>query len=457
MKRFTILSVLILTSVFLYSQAWETLLPKNKKENGTLTLHDYQNAFNTYWAPYNVDREGYYMKDGKKTKAAGWKQFKRWEHNMQPRVNSKTGEFPKTSDFTERKKYLQKFPEATKSTAGNWVSLGMDHFDPGQDDGPGIGQMGCIAFHPTDVNTFWAGAGYGGLWKTTNGGNTWEVLNDELGVLGISDIAIPSDYDISQTIYIGTGSRDKYGYGSLGVLKSTNGGQSWAQTGLSFFPEDGIYVFRVIIHPENDQIIYAATTNGVYKTTDGADTWSLLISLKMIDLEFHPTNPNIIYGGDRNNGRIYRTTDGGGIWDIQLFSGGVRVELAVSEDSPNKVYAIISDEGGGMKGIYKSVNSGGTFWRQVDGNEVGNNYLGWACDASDTVHGQGNFDICIAVNPTNADEIVIGGILTWKSINGGASWYVINDGYTVNDDECIVGYTKVHVDHHWLEFQPVSN
>jgi photosystem II stability/assembly factor-like uncharacterized protein len=455
MKKLTLIILLAIT-VTGFSQAWESLLPQSKKENGTLTLHDYQKAFNTYWAPYHVDREGYYMKDGEKIKAAGWKQFKRWEFNMQYRVDKKTGAFPKTSDYSERKKYLQKFPDANKSTAGNWVSLGMDHFDPGQDNGAGIGQMGCIAFHPTNVNTFWVGAANGGIWKTSDGGNSWQVLNDDLGVLGVADIAVPSDYEVSHTIYIATGSRDNFGYGSLGVLKSTDGGQTWDQTTLSFLPEEGEYVFRIVINPDNDQIIYAATSKGVFKTSDGGNLWFLTIPWQMIDLEFHPTNPNIIYGGDLSNGKIYRTTNGASTWDVSLESGGRRVEIAVSEDSPNSVYAIISDEGKGMKGIYKSDNSGGSFWKKFNGQVPGNNLLGYKCDATDTLHGQGNFDICIAINPLDISEIVVGGILTWKSTDGGSNWYIINDGYNSND-ECLTGYDKVHVDQHWLEYQPVSN
>lgn len=454
MKKITILSVLILTSIFLYSQAWEELLPKQKKENGTLTLKDYQKAFNDYWAPYNVDRDGYYYKNGEKIKAAGWKNFKRWEWMMQPRVNKKTGEFPKTSDYTEWKKYLQKFPEATKNVAGNWTSLGLDHYDP-TIEGNGIGQLGCVAFHPTDTNTFWVGAGFSGLWVTYDGGNNWQVLNDDLGVLGIADIAIPSDYDVSQTLYIATGSRDKASLGSLGVLKSTDGGATWQETGLPFLPEDGKYVYRLLMHPGNNQIIYAATSIGVYKTTDGGDNWDLTVPWKMVDLEFHPTNPNIIYGGDHDNGKIYRTINGGDDWDVRLESGGNRVELAVTDNSPNTVYAIISGQGHGLKGIYKSLNSGGNFFEKIDGQEPGNNFLSRYCDASIINTGQGDFDLCIAVNPENANEVIIGGILTWKSTNGGTDWHLINSAY---GSGCVdPSYEYVHVDHHWLEFQPGSN
>jgi len=457
MKKFTLIIFLTITVATGFPQIWEDLLPQSPKENGTLTLYDYQKAFNTYWAPYNVDRDGYYIQNGEKIKAAGWKQFKRWEFNMQYRIDKKTGAFPKTSDYTERKKYLQKFPDANMSAAGNWVSLGMNHFDPGQDDGPGIGQMGCIAFHPSDVNTFWVGAANGGIWKTSDGGNSWQVLNDDLGVLGVADIAVPSDYDVSHTIYIATGSRENFMYGSLGVLKSTDGGLTWDQTALAFLPEEGAYIFRLIINPNDNQTLIAGTTKGVFKSTDGANTWSgPHTTWWMGDLEFHPTDTSIIYGGAQRIGNIYRSTNGGLTWEIRKSTGGKRVELAVSENSPNTVYAIASDEKRGMKGIYKSDNSGSFFWEKFNGQIAGNNLLGYKCDATDTLHGQGDFDICLAVNPLDVNEIVVGGILTWKSTDGGSTWNIINDGYNSND-ECLTGYTKVHVDQHWLEYQPVSN
>ncbi|MCB0807360.1 MAG: hypothetical protein KDC05_16325, partial [Bacteroidales bacterium] len=458
MTRAILLSVFMLLSTFTFSQAWEKYLPQGKKASGTLTLKDYEKAFGTYWAPYNVDENGYYYLNGEKIKAAGWKPFKRWAWRMHFFVGP-NGEFPKTNDVIEWEKYKQKFPEATDNVAGNWTSRGMDHVDFTWNNGiSGIGQMGCIAFHPTNTNYFWVGAGDGGLWKTTNGGANWQRLNGNFGVLGVADIAIPHDFATSNTLYVATGSRDEFVHGSMGVMKSTNGGITWTQTGLAFTPGNGGYIFRLLVDPTNSSKLIAATSFGVLVSTDGGETFSgnNLPGTTIVDLEFHPANPDYVYAGSFNNGKIYRSTDGGWTWDERYSTGGERVELAVTASSPNTIFAIAADGDGGMKGIYKSTSSGGNFFQKIDGTVPGNNFLGYTCDATDILHGQSWFDMCIAVSPLDYNEIVIGGILTWKSSDGGNSWYIINDGYSTAD-QCLSGYNKVHVDQHWLAYQPVSN
>ena len=103
MTRAILLSVFMLLSTFAFSQAWEKYLPQGKKASGTLTLKDYEKAFGTYWAPYNVDENGYYYLNGEKIKAAGWKPFKRWAWKMHFFVGP-NGEFPKTNDVIEWEK-----------------------------------------------------------------------------------------------------------------------------------------------------------------------------------------------------------------------------------------------------------------------------------------------------------------------------------------------------------------
>ena len=98
--------IIIIILAFLFSgataQPWNELLPQNKVEQGTLTIFDYQKAFNDYWEPFGVEN-GYYFKDGVKNKAGGWKQFKRWEHFMEPRVYP-SGYLPATALWNEYEK-----------------------------------------------------------------------------------------------------------------------------------------------------------------------------------------------------------------------------------------------------------------------------------------------------------------------------------------------------------------
>lgn len=149
--------------------------------------------------------------------------------------------------------------------------------------------MNCIAFHPSDNNTFWVGAASGGIWKTTNAGSSWTVLNNGTGVLGVSDIIVPSDYSSSNTLYIATGDKDHWDNRSIGVLKSADGGSTWNATGLSYTESQGKMVNSLLIDPTNDLILLAATNDGVYKTINGGTNWNTqLTSVNFIDMEYKP-------------------------------------------------------------------------------------------------------------------------------------------------------------------------
>ena len=263
-----------------YSQEWKTLLPQAKVQNGTLNFFDVQKAFNDYWEPLNVE-DGYYKSAGIKVKAGGWKQFKRWEWLMETRINPKTGAFPTTIGYQEFQKTYWSFKAA--SATGDWSSLGPTTSGGGY---AGLGRFNCIAFREGDNNTYYAGAASSGLWKTTDNGSTWNVLTDENAVLGVSDaIVIPGATTDSDIIYIGTGDRDGGSMWSLlggqwndnnsiGVLKSIDGGTSWQATGLTFTTSQRETVNRMLIDPFNTDILYAATSDGFYKTINGGTSWT---------------------------------------------------------------------------------------------------------------------------------------------------------------------------------------
>ena len=129
----------------------------------------------------NVEN-GYFTEDGVKRKASGWKQFKRWEWHWESRVDPVTGEFPKTS-AAEIRQNIKK-TSGVRNADGNWQSMGPNTTPGGY---AGIGRLNCIAFVDGDDDRFYVGSPSGGLWKTTDGGTTWEVMTDDNDVLGVSD------------------------------------------------------------------------------------------------------------------------------------------------------------------------------------------------------------------------------------------------------------------------------
>ncbi len=442
MKRICLVLLIISFTSATFSQPWRSNLPTGLSK-GQLTLNHYKDAFNQYWAPFNVDK-GYYILNGVKTKAMGWKQFKRWEYDMENLVNPLTGEFPMQSAFQVNYEYRKVHP-ALKSLSfvdpSNWVSLGPTGSTGGY---AGVGRINCVAFHPTDVNTWWVGAAAGGLWVTTNNGSSWTCLTNNTGVLAVSDILIPSDYATSNTIYIATGDRDHWDNNSIGVLKSIDGGITWNATGISYLISDGSMVFKLLMDPANSQSLIAATSLGVYKTVDGGTTWGTKLSaISFVDMEYKPGDFNTLYGST-TGGSIYLSSNGGATW-TQAFSdpNARRIDLCVSANQAASVYAVAANAVNGLYGIYKSTDSGKTYAQAFVGSTK--NLLGWASDGSDT-GGQGWYDLTITASPSNADIVLIGGINTWRSTDAGVTWTIADHWYGSLAQ-------AVHADKHMLKYR----
>ena len=436
-----ILVILLSVAIGVQAQPWNTLLPKDKVENGSLTFYDIQKAFNDYWAPKNVVN-GYYDLNGVKTKAGGWKQFKRWEWYWENRVNPVTGDFPNTSAWEEYQK-IKQAAKGLKSPSGQWTSMGPSTSPGGY---AGLGRLNCIGFHPTDNNTLYCGAASGGVWKTTDGGSTWIVQGDELAAIGISDIIVLATSGDDEVI-IATGDRDASDTYSVGVLKSTDGGSTWATTGLTFTAGQKRLVNRLLIDTSNNTTLYAATSVGVYKSTDAGANWSVITSNVYIDMEFKPGSSSTIYGSTKQ-GEIYLTTDSGSTWSNSLSTSGKRTELAVSTNDATVVYALIAASNSGLFGIYKSTDSGASFASIYSGG----NLLGWNCTAGGS-GGQGWYDLCIAADPTDVNTVFLGGVNTWKSTDGGTTWNINNHWWST----CSGSATPVHADKHNLAFQNGSS
>ncbi|HEX5112541.1 MAG TPA: T9SS type A sorting domain-containing protein [Saprospiraceae bacterium] len=440
MKELSLLLLLLLVVLKMHSQPWLKNLPANKQPS-EYTFYDYQNAFESYMAdhPIDIDRN----EDGIEREGdGGWMQFKRWEYKMQSVIDKETGAFPKKTAQQVCNEYYKTHAHQRSGIASNWTSLGPDYSQSGYS---GIGRINCIAFHPTEVGTYWVGAASGGLWVTHSTGGSWTCMTDQLGVLGVSDIIIPENYDSTHTIYIATGDRDLSINRSIGVLKSTDGGNTFDTTGLQFTIYDNVIINRLLIDPNNSDVLLAATSWGVYKTEDGGATWNnLLTSAEYIDMEYRPGDFNVLYGATKY-GQIYYSEDGGNTWTQKFDDGAAsRIELAVSPNQPNWVYALASGWDSGLYGVFKSEDSGHTY-NQVFYRDTTTNLLGWESNGSGE-GGQGWYDLCLAASPTNANVVLLGGVNTWRSMDGGITWKIVNHWW--GD-----GVQAVHADKHALRYR----
>lgn len=444
-KIFMLLALVICQG--LNAQPW---IENLKSENPT--FQEIQQSFNDYW-------EGKPIEKGK-----GIKPFKRWEWFWESRLLA-NGEFPSPSiNLDEYNKYIKTHPNSSKKdiTACNWAFMGPLSTPSGYN---GLGRINCIAFHPTNANTFWVGTPAGGLWKTTDGGTTWTTNTDDLPVLGVSDIAI--DPTNANTMYIATGDGDRGSlsavYGSfagdtksLGVFKSIDGGATWNTTGLSWNINYGRLIRRLIINPNDPQILLAATSDGIWRTINGGSNWTKVQTGYFMDIEFKPTDPSVIYASTYYNSEIFRSTDSGaGFVSVATITGAIRIDLAVSPNYPTIVQAVCSESSGGLLGLWSSTNSGASFSQYFTGTSS-NNLLNCSDDASGT-GGQGYYDLALAINPTNANDIWLGGVNTWNSTDGGVNWSLKTYAHPFSINGCGTnpGVATVHADKHFIAFHPL--
>lgn len=451
MKRITnaILIVTFLLSIQMgFSQPWmENVTSENP------TFQEIQTAFNEYW------------KDKPVEKGKGFKPFKRWEWYWESRLLP-NGEFPSPSITWDEfhKYYSQRNQNAQRSaqSTANWTFSGPSSSNGGYS---GLGRINCMAFHPTDPNTFWVGTPAGGLWKTTNGGTDWTTSTDNLPVLGVSDIAVhPTNPNI---LYIATGDGDLGSLSgltggadgdtkSIGILKSLDGGATWSTTGLNWSVTNHKLIRRLLINPSNPQILIVAASDGIWRTTDGGTTWSNTQLGYFMDLEYKPGDPTIVYASTfdfTGNAKIYRSTNSGLSWGlITSLANVIRINLAVTPNAPSLVDALCANTSSGLAGLWYSSNSGASFSQYFASNDT-NNLLDGSYNASGN-GGQGHYDLAYAINPVNYNDFWLGGINTWNSTNGGLNWNIKtmwNSNNSINPNNVPV----VHADKHFITFHPL--
>lgn len=410
------------------AQQWVRMMEERKSN-----FYRIQQEFNDYWKDRNVGR-------GK-----GWKPFKRWEYFWEPRVYP-TGEFPAPDRAAKAfQTYMNSLPGSgvfkNNADQAAWSSMGPERWETISYN-PGIGRINCVARDPLNSNLLYAGAPSGGFWKSLDGGQHWYTTTDNQTVLGVSSIAVhPLNPNI---IFIATGDGDAGDNYSIGVLKSTDGGESWQQTGLQWDVTEAQRISKLLINPDNPDIMLAAANNGIYKSINGGMDWVNVQAGNFKDMEFKPADPSIVYAA---GSRFYKSVNSGDSFaesmsGINQLLNIQRIAIAVTQANPDYVYLLISDNiSSGFFGFYRSENSGSSFIKRSDSPNI----LSHSADGSGE-GGQGWYDLAVAVSPNNAEEVFAGGVNVWKSYDGGVNWELNCYWYYPND------YQYVHADIHSLDF-----
>jgi photosystem II stability/assembly factor-like uncharacterized protein len=305
-----------------------------------------------------------------------------------------------------------------------WFSLGPVNV---------AGRCLAIEVHPQNSAIVYAGFASGGLWKSTDGGNTWMPLGDDLPTLAVSAIEI--DPNNPDRIWIGTGE----GWGNIdavhgvGLLRSTDGGQTWETTGYNYEMNANRDVYELEYNPVTGTLLLAAD-NGLYRSTDGGDTFDAIFTLgQWKDVELQRGSSNVVFACAHAMAEagFYRSTDDGLTW-TRITAGTPTSDMgnmrfALTDADPNIIYWAIAKGGGQMKGIWKSTDGGLSFSQvYVPGQ---NHYLT-----------QGWYNLTIDVSPTDPDIVFSGGVYFFKSTNGGSSFVQFAN--------------NIHVDHHATAWDP---
>ena len=423
------ITLLLLISCFTtFSQKWTEMMTDTNAN-----FYDIVKEFDNYW------------KDRPYEKGKGYKAFKRWQWFAEPRV------FPSGNlKFASRGYALEKYQEflnenpkleetsnnlSSSSSVANWTPLGPY----GSPAGGGAGRIQVICANPTNTNSFYVGSAAGGFWITNNGGISYTTTTDQLGSCGVSDIAInPFNTNI---IYISTGDRDAGDTYATGVLKSIDGGLTWSNTGLVWQTIQQRRIYRLLINPINPNTLIAATSVGIYRSLNAGQSWSLISSGNYVDAEYRPNDTTTVYAVTSNG--LSKSINGGASFaGVSAFPSGIsanRLSIAVSRANANYLYVLVSNNSNGFGGLYRSLNSGTTFSLMSSSPNI----FDWSTTGNGT-GGQGWYDIAIDASPSNADEIIAGGVNSWKSTNGGANWVLNSHWYGGG------GKPYVHADLHYV-------
>ena len=306
------------------------------------------------------------------------------------------------------------------------------------------GRVPALAVDPRNSLVVYAGAADGGVWKTTNGGQSWTPLTDSQPSLSTGSIALdPANPD---TVYVGTGELiGGDAYPGAGILKSTDGGTTWTSVSAPFMRNQvGLAIGAVAVSPKNSQIVLAAASNqfvnngpgGILRSTDGGLTWSSVLptSWGASAVVFDPNG--IAYASLTVVGttgafrlQLWKSSDGGATWNQTGFTetDGSRMKLAIAPTDFTLYVAYALNQSTAV--LLSSHDGGATFTTLNSANLCGS---------------QCGYNLALAVNPVNSKELFFGGFQVWHSLDGGSTWTAASVNH-VDQHDVAFSQTADHV------------
>lgn len=369
------------------------------------------------------------------------------------RANVNTGQVEIEDILRVRRAYKAFAASQQKAVGMQWMEMGPDNVG---------GRTRAIEINPNNHSEMYCGGVTGGLWRSTNGANSWEYVESFEENLMVSSIAFLGNGHL----YVATGSSHDTpsgtgGSGGLGhgIYRSTDGGQSFERVigPNTFFNPSNAWAFtdEIKADPNNNDGLWVAHTQGLRyydESDDNFSTPSGTVSGWCEDVEVS-VDGQVVIASINNKGFVSNDggqtfTDVSGNGSGELPSSGVgRAEFAISPDDNNYVYASLASTSSRMFGVFSSTDKGNT-WTRIWPPGFGSNAVPELDLFNTTGNPQGNYDNCITVVPGNPEEIFVGGIQLWKTaLSGQPEQVAINASFP----GCFI---CVHSDVHEFEWHP---
>ena len=396
-----ILTISFLFSLSIFSQDWKQMI-----DDPTFNIYEVVDAAESYFEDVDKTKKG-----------SGWKKYQRWLFENEPKFYPTGDRMQVDPHYASKayKNFLNKNSSVQKSIFdGEWEELGPYYIEEVTGHyAVGLGRVESF-YIDDDPNIIYLGSRSGGFWKTGDGGENWINTTDNLIATGVNTIAVnPND---SNKILINV--RNSNNGTTHGIYESTDGGNNWSITNFSpvnlnwggLGTSDRINLIKY--HPTIQDLVFIATSNGLYRSSDNLLTWQMFGSGwdDFSQIDFHPSISNIVYVSKTNNdSNIFISTDEGvtfntsgsieGFSNGNIFTNNSNIKISISNDCENCIYIGSSD------GIWKSSDLGDNF-ELISGSYI------------DDISNYGAF----AVSDINSSVILYGDIDTHMSFDEGSNF-----------------------------------
>ena len=429
--------ILLLTCLFApeaMAQQWLNQLAPSARDQPT--FNDLREAFERHYRERPVDlradklRPTFRFQPGReeteRVDVEDYKMFKRWEWLVEPR-SYPSGRLDMEqiaaarAQVTELDAQLVAQPAAKKPVGPpTWKPLGPSDAIGGTN----MGRVTCIAIDPVNPKTMYLCGADGGVWKSIDAGSTWSPRFDAQPTLSAGDIAI--DPKNTNVLYVATS--DPFGYGvpfwggtySVGVMKSTDGGNTWTPTGFTWTVAQNRTIRRLVMHPTDPKILLAATSAGLYRTDDAGATWKQILPASTYDVEFQANDGSIAYA---TTTQVLKSTNAGASFSpLSATCSGARYNVEIAASNPKVLYTLCANGT-----VQKSTDAGAT----------------WTVVTAPGALLYGYYDNILAVSPIDEKIVYVAGFNIKRSTDGGSTWSAVP----------VAG----HPDNHVIKFAPGSS